>query len=357
MDGDRREVDVVVIGGGQAALATAYFLRRTGLSFVLLDAEPGPGGAWRHAWPSLRLFSPAGWSSIAGRLMPPSTSAYPGRDDVLAYLTDYERHYDLPVVRPVFVRGLSRSNDRTTIDSSAGRWQARAVVSATGTWGAPKLPAYPGIREFLGTQVHSANYAGVEAFSGRRVLVVGGGNSGAQIFAEVSMVADATWVTLSPPTFLADEVDGRILFERATERWRAQQEGRPISGPIGGLGDIVMVPPVLEARERGVLKARRPFTGFTANGVIWPDGSEEPVDAVIWCTGFGPALTHLEGLGIVEPDGKVLVDGTRAATFPSLWLVGYGDWTGAASATLVGVTRTARSTVAQIDHYLSQPAS
>lgn len=90
-------VDVVVIGGGQAALATAYFLRRTALSFVLLDAEDAPGGAWRHAWRSLRLFSPATWSSIAGRQMAPEQSGYPARDDVIYHLTEYEQHYRLPV--------------------------------------------------------------------------------------------------------------------------------------------------------------------------------------------------------------------------------------------------------------------
>ena len=91
------EVDIVVIGGGQAALATAYFLRRTALSFVLLDAKDAPGGAWRHAWRSQRLFSPATWSSIAGRQMPSKQSGYPAHDDVIDYLTEYEQHYRLSV--------------------------------------------------------------------------------------------------------------------------------------------------------------------------------------------------------------------------------------------------------------------
>jgi hypothetical protein len=178
--------------------------------------------------------------------------------------------------------------------------------------------------------------------------VVGGGNSGAQILAEVSQVAETLWITPEPPAFLPDEVDGRVLFERATERWKAQQEGRVIDQPVGGLGDIVMVEPVREARERGVLVAERPFQRFSADGVEWADGRREAVDAVIWCTGFRPALDHLGGLGIIEADGKVLVEDTRAVKQPNLWLVGYGDWTGMASATLIGVTRTARSTVDQV---------
>jgi thioredoxin reductase len=170
------------------------------------------------------------------------------------------------------------------------------------------------------------------------VLVVGGGNSGAQILAEVSRVADASWVTLEAPLFLPDEVDGRVLFERAT--------------PVGGLGDIVMVPSVKEARERGVLRSVRPFERFTADGVIWGGGKREPIDAVVWCTGFRPALGHLEALGLVRSDGTVETHGTRSAREPRLWLVGYGEWTGFASATLIGVMRSARETAAEIQTYL-----
>lgn len=357
-DGER--LDVVVIGGGQAALATAYFLRRTGLRFVLLDAEEGPGGAWRHGWDSLRLFSPAVWSSIAGRPMPPVRHAdgsdYPARDDVLAYLADYERHYALPVQRPVWVDGLRASPGGLEVSAGAQRWPARAVVSATGTWRHPFVPAYEGMAAFTGTQLHSAHYRAPQSFAGQRVLVVGGGNSGAQIHAELSQVADSTWVTLEPPAFLADEVDGRVLFARATERWKAQQEGRAIEQPVGGLGDIVMVPPVKAARARGVLHAVRPFARFVEDGVVWPDGRRERIDAVIWCTGFRPAIDHLRPLGVVEADDRVAVAGTRSVTQPRLWLVGYGEWTGAASATLIGVTRTARSTVAEIAAALADEA-
>jgi hypothetical protein len=161
-------------------------------------------------------------------------------------------------------------------------------------------------------------------------------------------------VTQEAPKYLPDEVDGRVLFERATARLKAQQEGVEIEQPAGGLGDIVMVPPVKEARERGVLNAVRPFTHFTSTGVVWPSGSETKVDSVIWCTGFAPALDHLVSLDIVGRDGKVAVNENRSVDVPALWLVGYGDWTGLGSATLIGVTRTARDTVRQVEGYLSR---
>ncbi|QQP90708.1 NAD(P)/FAD-dependent oxidoreductase [Skermanella sp. TT6] len=353
MDGER---DVVVIGGGQSGLAVGYFLRRTGLSFVILDGEDGAGGAWRHGWESLRLFSPAQWSSLPGWPMPPTGEEYPRRDHVIDYLARYEARYGFPVVRPAGVETVVRAGDGLLVRTDRGDWRARAVVSATGTWRRPFFPDYPGRNEYGGRQVHSAEYRVPDDFAGLTVLIVGGGNSGAQILAEVSKVARTLWVTIDPPSFLPDDVDGRVLFERATERWRALREGRTVETPKGGLGDIVMVPPVREARDRGVLTSARPFVRFTESGVVWRDGTETQADAVIWCTGFRPALDPLKGLGVVEADGRVRVDGTRSTGEPRLWLVGYGEWTGIASATLIGVMRTARETARQIETALERQA-
>lgn len=342
------DYDVLVIGAGQAGLAAGYYLRRTALSWAILDAEDGPGAAWHHTWDSLRLFSPAQWSSLPGWPMPPSLGGTPGRDHVIAYFAAYERRYQLPVERPVRVTAVRRAGDRLRVETDRGDYLARAVVSATGTWGKPLIPDYPGREHFRGVQLHSAQYRSPEPFRGQVVLVVGGGNSGAQILAEVSQVAEAFWVTLREPRFLPDDVDGRALFQWATERFLARQAGRPIAEEPGGLGDIVMLPPVREARARGVLESVRPFVRFTETGVVWPEGSETRVDAVIWCTGFGYALDHLIPLGVIEPDSRVAMRGTRTAREPRLWLLGYGEWTGEASATIIGVGRYARSTIAEI---------
>jgi len=342
-----RDFDVVVIGGGQAGLAMGYYLRRSPLRWTILDAQDEPGGAWRHTWRSLRLFSPARFSSLPGWMFP-GGDAYPSRDDAIEYLAQYEQRYALPILRPVRVDTVRREGGGFRIDADVGAFTARAVVSATGTWAAPHIPIYPGREAFEGMQIHSADYESPAPFAGKRVLVVGGGNSGAQILAEVSQVADATWVALHPPSFLPDEVDGRYLFDHATALYRAKQEGRE-PPPQADLGDIVMVPPVVEARGRGVLVAVPPFTRFTATGVVWPDGAEERIDAVVWCTGFRSALGHLRPLGVIEPGGRVRTDGARSVAEPMLWLVGYGNWTGFASATMIGVGRSARETARQIE--------
>jgi putative flavoprotein involved in K+ transport len=347
--------DVIVIGGGQSALAVGYYLRRTSLAYTVLDDGSAPGGAWQHTWMSLRLFSPAQWSSLPGRLMPGGTSYYPTRGEALTYLTDYEARYAVPVIRPTHVSNVVRIGECLRVNTDTGSWTARAVVSATGTWSSPNVPRYPNQDRFSGQTLHSAHYRSADPFDGRRVVVVGGGNSGAQIVADLFERATVTWATRRPPTFLPDEIDGRYLFGEASARYRAMTEGTAVP-PARLLGDIVMVESVRRARDRGALRPVPMFTAFTEDGVAWPDGSRTREDAVIFATGFRPALRHLAPLDVLAPNGRIEVRGTRSVHEPRLWLVGYGDWTGYASATLIGVGRTARTTVEEIVDALGRTA-
>lgn len=337
--------DVIIIGAGQAGLASAYYLRRADINFVMLDAEEGAGGAWRHAWNSLRLFSPASFSSLPGWMMPARTeTTYPSRDEVIDYLARYEERYQFRIERPVSVTSVRSIDGGLEVVSDKGRWQARAILSATGTWRNPFIPDYPGASSFTGRQIHSAEYVSAEPFFGQRVAIVGGGNSGAQILAEISKIAETIWVTPQVPVFLPDDVDGHVLFQRATARVLGKDEG----AQLGGLGDIVMVPAVREARDRGVLDSVRPFTHFDENGVVWRDGTRTELDAIIWCTGFRSTLDHLRDLAIVTEDGKMEVDRGQSIGQPHLWLSGYGNWTGSASATLLGAGRAARDMIPRL---------
>lgn len=236
---------VAVIGGGQAGLAAGYHLRRLGLDFVILDAQAEPGGAWQHAWDSLHLFSPAAYSSLPGRPMPLQMGEpYPDARHVVGYLTEYERRYDLPVHRPVRATGVHRDGRYLRVGTEVGSWRAGAVISATGTWWRPFLPAVPGRSDFRGRQLHTVEYRSPRNFAGQRVIVVGGGNSGAQIAADLAYDTELTWVTQRPPRFLPDDIDGRALFDVATARRRALDEGRTDTQGVASLGDIVAVAPV-----------------------------------------------------------------------------------------------------------------
>ncbi|MFF4644514.1 ArsO family NAD(P)H-dependent flavin-containing monooxygenase [Streptomyces sp. NPDC001389] len=349
-----QQTDVVVVGGGQAGLAAGYHLRRLGIEHVILDAQTAPGGAWQYMWESLRLFSPAAYSSLPGRLMPVQKGRlYPDAAHVAAYLADYEKRYELPVQHGVRVDAVHDEGALLRVETGFGTWRARALVSATGTWSRPFVPALAGRHAFAGRQLHTVQYAGPAEFAGQRVVVVGGGNSGAQIAADLTGHAAVTWVTQRPPRYLADDIDGRALFDVATARRRALDEGRNDTGGVASLGDIVAVPPVRAARDAGLLAARPMFTSLTATGPQWADGTRQDADAVIWCTGFRPALAHVAALRLRGTRGHIPTTGTRAADDPRLHFLGYGDWTGPASATLIGVGRTARDAALDIRALLS----
>ncbi|QNS08375.1 ArsO family NAD(P)H-dependent flavin-containing monooxygenase [Streptomyces xanthii] len=352
-----RHADVVVVGGGQAGLAAGYHLRRLNLDFVILDSQATPGGAWQHTWDSLHLFSPAAFSSLPGRLMPPQQGQeYPGAAHVIDYLRDYEKRYELPVQRAVRVLGVHRAGALLRVETDGEEWTARAVVSATGTWWRPFLPALPGRTDFAGRQLHTVEYRSPADFAGQRVIVVGGGNSGAQIAADLALDgrAEVTWATQRPPRYLADDIDGRALFDAATARRRALDAGRADTGGVASLGDIVAVPPVRQARDAGLLTASPMFARLERDGGIRSDGTRADADAVIWCTGFRPALSHLAPLGLRSSRGHIATEGTRALHEPRLHLLGYGDWTGPASATLIGVGRPARDAAREISVLLAR---
>lgn len=370
-------LDVVVIGGGQAGLATGYYLRRSGRTFAILDDQPSPGGAWRHTWESLTLFSPSQYSSLPGRMMSPWEPGFPPAKHVLEYLASYEDRYDLPIERRVFVSSVQREDDGTfTATAGDRRWRSTAIVNATGTFAQPYTPAVSGRKNFAGTQLHSSGYRSLEPFRGQRVAVVGGGNSGAQIAAELQGVADTHWFTLKPPRFMPDDVDGRVLFSVASARVRAVEAGGDDAG-TGGLGDIVAVPSVRAARDAGILRAEPMFDRLTPSGVAWDaadDASSSTghregkldVDVVVWCTGYRPALTHLAfleeqlislGTPLRDMRGHIRLDGLESVAARGLYFLGYGDWTGPGSATLVGAGRTARDLVRTLEHSLNRERS
>jgi len=344
--------DIIIIGGGQSALACACFLQRSGLNYMILDDQPMSGGAWLHAWDSLTLFSPAEYSSLPGWMMPKSESRFPLKDEVIAYLKAYEEHYKIKIKRPVLVKDVNKTSDGFELETNEGLYHCKVLISATGTWKKPFIPKITGAELFTGKQLHSAHYKNPDDFKGKKVLVVGSGNSGAQVLAEVSKVATAVWAVRNEPEYLPDEVDGRVLFNVASAKYHAMQSGKEFDATQYSLGKIVMVPPVVEARERKALQFNLTFKAITEKGVIWSGGTEEMFDVIIWCTGFKYATDQLKSLNIVDENGKIETIETKSTAFPGLFLVGYGNWTGFASATLIGVGRSARNTINQITEYL-----
>ncbi|MGB6004497.1 MAG: ArsO family NAD(P)H-dependent flavin-containing monooxygenase, partial [Ornithinimicrobium sp.] len=293
-------------------------------------------------------FSPAEFASLPGRPMPPWPDGFPPASHVVDYLAAHEKRYALPAERPVRVTGVTRAGADLVIASTDRLWRARRVISATGTWQQPFWPIYPGAREFSGEQLHTVDYREPTDFTGQQVVIVGGGNSAAQLVAEISTEASTTWVTTRPPRFLPDDVDGRVLFKLASQRAAALAAGHADPDGIAALGDVVMVPEVRSARDRGVLHAQPMFDRLTPDGIAWGPRQQD-ADAIVWATGFRPALAHLRPLRLHERDGTIAMSGTRVVKEPNLHLLGYGDWTGPGSATILGVGRTAKAAVSRLD--------
>jgi putative flavoprotein involved in K+ transport len=348
------EFDTILVGGGQSSLACAYYLNRANINFTILDDQKESGGAWLHGWDSLTLFSPADYSSLPGYMMPRTGDMFPSKQQVIDYLKTYESRYKFPVQRPGKVNVIEKSDTGFNVISDNGSFSTKTVISATGTWHHPFIPDLPGLTDYQGKQTHSAFYKNAGGYEGKKVLIVGAGNSGAQILSELSEVANTRWATQGQPKFLPDDVDGRVLFNAATEKYHAIKEGKHSDQGQYNLGNIVMVPPVKRARDRKALKSNGSINRLTTAGTVWNDGLEEPFDEIIWCTGFGFATQYLKGLVNLDDSGKTQTVNTRSSLVDGLWLVGYGNWTGFASATLVGVGRSARQTVAEVETFLSK---
>lgn len=348
-----REVEVVVIGAGQAGLSSAYHLRRTGFvperDFVVLDHSPGPGGARQFRWPSLTYGKVHGMHALPGMELTDADPARPSAEVITEYFERYERDFDLRVRRPVDVRAVREGGGgRLLVETTDGVWSTRALINATGTWDRPFWPRYPGQETFLGRQLHTAQYPGPEEFAGRRVIVVGGGASGTQHLLEIAPYAAATtWVTRRPPVYREgpfDEELGRAAVALVEERVR---QGLPPRSVVSVTG-LPLNDAIRRGLAEGVLDRLPMFDRITPDGVEWNDGRHVSADVILWATGFRPAVDHLTPLRLREPGGGIRIDGTRAAADPRVHLVGYGP-----SASTIGANRAGRAAVRDIRRLLA----
>jgi len=343
--------DAVVIGAGQAGLASGYYLKRAGLRFVILEASARSAGSWPLYYDSLKLFSPARYSGLPGMAFPGDPDRYPLRDEVIAYLEQYAATFALPVVLNTRVEQVTRNGETFQIHTTDGRtFRSKTVIAATGSFHRPNLPHLPGQEQFRGRLLHAREYRSPGEFKGQRVIVVGARNSAVQIAVELAQVSNTTLAAREAVKFLPQRILGQdIHFWMRLTRLDTLPLGHWFS--IGQSRGVLDTGVYRAALSSGKPDQRPMFTGFTANGVVWSDGSTERVDAVIWATGYLPSATYLASLGVLDSDGRpVQRDGI--ATVPGLYVVGLSGQRSNASATLRGVGPDSHRVVSHLRKYV-----
>jgi cation diffusion facilitator CzcD-associated flavoprotein CzcO len=337
--------DVVVIGAGQAGLSAAYHLQRRGLDFTVLDAEEGPGGAWRHRWKSLRMATVNGISDLPGIAKPAVDPKEPSSEFLSRYFRDYEQELGLAVQRPVKVRAVSREDDdpsgRLLVTTSRGVWSAAAVINATGTWTRPFWPVYPGQQSFRGRQLHVADYISAQEFAGRHVIVVGGGISAVGLLDEISLVT-TSWFTRREPVWRDAEFDAKAGHDAVALVEERVRHGLPPQSVVSVTG-LIWTPSLRAAAARGALNRQPMFVSIEPDGVRLEDGGHLAADVLLWATGFRPELDHLAPLHLRGRGGGIVMDGTQVAAEPRVHLVGYGP-----SSSTIGANRAGRAAVAAL---------
>ena len=341
---DVRRREVVVVGGGQAGLAIGYHLAQQGRDFTILEAAKEPAAAWRQRWDSLRLFTPARYDALPGLAFPGDPDRYPGRDDVVAYLTDYARRFDLPVELDSPVRAIRKSGESYLVELEDRAYEAQQVVVASGPFQVPFVPA---IAERLGpevAQLHSTAYRSPDALPDGPVLVVGGGNTGFQIAEELSASREVHLSIGSRQTPLPQRILGRDLFWYldVTGLIRKTTASR-IGSRMAGRDTLIGSTPRALRRRHGVELHDRAVDA-SGSAVSFGDGTKVDVEAVVWATGFRVDHSWVD-VPVFDEDGH-LVHRRGVTESPGLYFLGL-TWQHTRGSALLGWVKDDAEYIAQ----------
>jgi len=338
--------DTIIIGGGQAGLAMGYQLAARSRPFVILDASQQIGDAWRTRWDSLRLFTPARYDGLEGLRFPAPAGSFPTKDEMADYLQAYAKRFELPVRSGVRIDGLSRQGAGYVVTSRDRRFEANQVVVATGVNQIPRVPVFaedldPGI-----VQLHSHDYLGPSQLKEGRVLVVGVGNSGAEIAFEV-VRSHETWLSGKPAGQIPFRHGGRLGGAMVSVvRFVGQHvltKRTPIGRKVGsklesGAAPLIRVR-LKDLTAAGVEQVAR--TAGIQNGMpVLEDERVLDVANVIWCTGFRPDFGWID-LPAIGEDGVPVHERGIARGEPGLYFMGLTFQYAATSDTLPGMNRDA----------------
>jgi len=346
--GMERRIDTVVIGGGQAGLSVGYHLSRLGVPFVILDASRRIGDSWRDRWDSLHLFTPARFAGLDGMPFPAPASSFPSKDEMANYLEAYARKFDLPVRSGVRVERLSRRRDRFLVVTNENRYDAAHVVVAMANYQRPKVPPFAAELDPTIVQLHSFDYRNLSQLREGGVLLVGAGNSGAEIALE-TVGTHQTWLAGRDTGHVPFRIESffaqivlvrfvlRVLFHRIlTIATPFGRRARPKILHNGG--PLVRVKP-RDLTAAGVTRVGR-VTGVRNGLPQLDDGRVLDVANVIWCTGFHPGFSWID-LPVFDEHGEPRHEAGVVADEPGLYFVGLHFLYAMSSTMIHGVGRDA----------------
>ncbi len=352
----KSDYDAIVIGAGQAGLAAGYFLSRAGLRFTLLDANENDGASWRNRWDSLRLFTPARYNALPGLTFPGPSYSLPGKDDVADYLALYARQFRLPIKFGTAVSSLHREGGRYVVNTGDGRsLTAAAVIVATGANQQSYIPPFASGMATHIVQIHSSAYRRPEGLPNGKILVVGAGNSGAQIALELRQAGRQVLLSGRDTGSLPRQFLGRDIYDWLwptimrpsveSTIGRRLMRGRLFSGdPVIGMSAKTLI-------RHGVSRAGRTISAEGGLPVLEGGTVIPGVSAIIWCTGFRPDYSWIElpalGLDGYPSHGRGIAQGV-----PGLGFLGMRFQYRMGSALLGGVGEDAAYVVDNIAAYV-----
>ena len=345
--------DTIVIGAGQAGLAAGYFLAIRNADFLIIDSSTRIGDSWRHRWDSLRLFTPAAYSGLPGMPFPAEPMHLPDKDEVADYLGRYAERFELPVRLGTRVESLSWNGERYVIDAGVVTYEADHVVVATGPFQTPRIPSIAAELSPAIQQIHSSQYRNPFELPPGRVLVVGAGNSGAQIALELARFRKVTLAGRStghlPRRILGRDVYRwvwpiltRLTSDTSTGRMLRKRTHR--GDPLIGFGPS-------QIADAGVTRVGR--LDELGDGVPTCDGKAIDASVIVWATGFSPDFSWIRVPMPRERGAPVNVRGVVAVS-PGLYFVGLRFQHRLTSALLGGVGADADYVV---DHLLAHESA
>ena len=360
----RVRVDVIVVGAGQAGLSVGYHLKKLGLEFLILDANPRVGDSWRQRWDSLRLFTPNRFNGLDGMPFPGPRYAFPTKDEMADYLESYAAHFQLPVLHGVRVTRLWREGTRYVLEAGSRQLEANHVVVAMASYQGAKVPAFAKDLSPEIVQLHSCEYKSLSQLTPGAVLIVGTANSGAEIAMETATAhptsiagRDVGQMPFNIKNFCVQRVVLPILFRLVFHRILSVRTpiGRKVRGKMlsGGLPRIRQRRSNLDVA--GVNWVDR-VTGVANGRPQLADGRTLGVKNVIWCTGYDLGLSWID-VPIFDAHGEPRQTSGRVEGEPGLYFVGQHFQHSVSSTMIHGVGRDAALIVRTIRKRRMKPVS